>query len=103
MKDLISTTNISDFWTVSTKRRKRYTGHKKRLYIQQRGVCKWCGRGCIFGGDGGTPEEFTVDHIIPLKVQGTNHYRNLVGSCFACNSKRNRRWWEIHLVLWRTV
>jgi 5-methylcytosine-specific restriction endonuclease McrA len=69
-----------------------YKSEKQRLWICQSGICYWCKRQCKFQGNGGTKEEFTVDHIISLNVGGTNHWRNLVGSCHQCNNRRGCEW-----------
>lgn len=69
-----------------------YKPEKQRLWICQTGLCHWCKRECIFGGIGGTKNEFTVDHVIALCAGGTNHWKNLVGSCHECNNRRGCEW-----------
>lgn len=71
---------------------------KKRLWISQKGKCKWCGQFCMYHCNGGVPTEFTVDHVVPLSHGGTNHWMNVVGSCHRCNNKRNRRWEKLERV-----
>ena len=41
---------------------------------------------------------FTVDHIMPLCAKGSNHWRNLVGACGACNNDRNKKWEFVRLI-----
>lgn len=45
--------------------------------------CRWCGKQLSF-------RESTVDHVIPLARGGTNHVKNLVIACEACNRRRGR-------------
>ena len=71
-------------------------GDRLRLWGQQQGRCWWCKRQCRLDGD---PEDdyWNVDHVIPLSHWGTNHWRNLVGSCYKCNEERDLRWREIKI------
>ena len=78
--------------TTNPKRRRAYKNSRERILISQKRKCKWCGKFCKKHGNGGEPTQFTVDHVIPLHVGGTNHWMNTVGSCFKCNNKRNREW-----------
>jgi 5-methylcytosine-specific restriction endonuclease McrA len=82
----------------SSKRKKSYRKDKERLWIGQGGVCYWCSKNCNFNGNGGTPDEFTIDHVIPLDHNGTNNWMNLVGSCQACNLKRQRKWSDYKII-----
>lgn len=43
--------------------------------------CHWCKKDLSF-------RESTIDHVIPLARGGTNHPKNFVIACEACNSKR---------------
>lgn len=48
--------------------------------ITRRDPCAYCGEA---GG--------TIDHIVPLKSDGANHWQNFTGACLACNGgKRDR-------------
>lgn len=76
-------------------KRKKYNFDRERLWVSQNGVCHWCKKLCVKRGSGGNKDEFTVDHIVPLKCNGTNHWMNLVGSCFECNRKREIAWRKI--------
>ena len=78
-------------------RRRYYRQDKMRLWIAQNQKCKWCGKACLQSGPGSSPDEFTIDHVIPLHCQGTNHWKNLVGACFACNKQRSKNWMEINI------
>jgi hypothetical protein len=71
---------------------RRYTGssprpdlsqERKALFVEQRGVCFFCGKECTWSG-------FTVDHIIPRCRGGTDDLENLKGACSECNYLRNR-------------
>ena len=78
--------------STSSKRHRSYKASKERLFISQKKKCRWCGKFCKMNGSGGERTQFTVDHVIPLILGGTNHWMNMVGSCFKCNSKRNKIW-----------
>lgn len=86
---------------ISHIRRTSYAFEKRRLWIAQNGICYWCGKQCIENGNGGKPTEFTVDHVIPLAVHGTNHWMNLVGACAKCNNHRGKVWGRISLVMFK--
>jgi 5-methylcytosine-specific restriction endonuclease McrA len=83
---------MHDRVVLSNKRFNSYKLDKRRLWIAQNGICHWCKCQCNLHGTGGTPTEFTVDHIISLNAGGTNHWRNLVGSCHKCNNQRGCYW-----------
>jgi hypothetical protein len=76
------------------KRQSHYKSHRQRLWISQHGICWWCGKECVFNGMGGEALHFTIDHIIPLSANGTNHWRNMVGSCHKCNINRDIYKWS---------
>lgn len=52
---------------------------RKRIYARGKGKCALCGKKIPF-------DDFTVDHIIPLILNGSNEEDNLQIACFDCNS-----------------
>lgn len=83
----------SDVNPISYKRRAHYGIHRQRMWIGQGSKCYWCKIECVFDYEGLQPENhFTTDHIIPLSLFGTSHWRNMVGACYKCNQERNQRW-----------
>jgi len=44
--------------------------------------CAYCG--CVL-----TPDNWTIEHIIPKIKGGTNAYENLVGACKTCNGTKS--------------
>ncbi|WMC94415.1 HNH endonuclease [Kineothrix sp. MB12-C1] len=61
------------------KRRKRHPMEvRKKIYEEANGRCMLCGRKILF-------EEMTLDHIIPLAINGADNANNLTAACFACN------------------
>ena len=84
---------------LTSKRRNSYSLHRGRLWELQCGRCYWCGCKCHYEGFGGGSLDFTVDHVIPLAQGGTNHWMNLIGSCYKCNDARNKKWRNISLIL----
>ena len=81
-------------------RRAHYKWTRNRLWIIQKGICYWCGKQCVKDGLGGDRDQFTVDHVIPLGASGTNHWKNMIGSCFSCNNTRNKKWEYVRLIKW---
>ncbi|HBQ97919.1 MULTISPECIES: HNH endonuclease signature motif containing protein [unclassified Roseofilum] len=56
--------------------------NKRAKLIEQFGTrCYWCE--CIL-----SPEEITLDHLIPKKHGGSNSLENLRITCFSCNNQR---------------
>jgi 5-methylcytosine-specific restriction endonuclease McrA len=47
----------------------------------QEGVCHYCGGKF-------TPEEITMDHIVPVSRGGKSVKGNIVAACKPCNSKK---------------
>ena len=45
------------------------------------GICSYCGRKV-------TPDELTMDHVIPLSRGGVSERFNLVPACKECNNKK---------------
>ena len=96
-------------------RRKRHKARSKHLdamYAFQHSLCHWCksataivgnipvesvlrlDNGCVVWRDGN--EYFrariaTVDHVVPLRDNGSNERENLVMSCAGCNQSRTRQ------------
>ena len=81
---------------LTTKRKTSYKLDRFRLWEAQHGCCHWCNRECSLTVEGSS--FFTVDHIIPLSYGGTNHWRNMVGSCKKCNGNRERVWSKFIIV-----
>ena len=58
------------------------------------GRCHWCD--CVF-----SPEELTMDHVIPLARGGKASRNNVVPACKNCNSKKKYLLpmeWEEYLI-----
>ncbi len=53
-----------------------------RQYLEDRadGRCEYCKASVVF-----IPHSFTVDHIIPPSIGGTDGLENLAYACFGCN------------------
>lgn len=56
---------------------------KSQWWLQkiQEGVCHYCGGKF-------TPEEITMDHIVPVSRGGKSAKGNIVAACKPCNSKK---------------
>ncbi len=51
--------------------------------------CAYCGKPLY------SPEETTIDHIIPKSRGGSNHFRNLIPACLPCNRERGNKTWVV--------
>lgn len=87
-----------------TKRRKalRKGAQGNYTFAQWQARFSYYGGMCAYCGTKLTIENAHVDHVIALKVGGTNWPSNLVPACCSCNcSKRTSRWlphnfWELY-------
>ena len=55
------------------------------LYLRDGMACAYCGEGVEAGA------KFSLDHVSPHSMGGTNHAENLVTCCIRCNSSRGNR------------
>lgn len=60
-------------------RRRFSKAERAKILERSGGKCLCCGKQL-------KPEDFTVDHVVPLSRGGTNDIENLVALCFNCNS-----------------
>ena len=56
---------------------------KQRIYIQQNGLCAYCGQYVVFS-------KMTIDHIIPLSKGGLNEESNYQCVCYQCNQAKGQ-------------
>lgn len=54
---------------------------KKHIYLRDSYTCQYCGKVT-------TPNELTLDHILPQSRGGKSVWHNLVTSCRKCNTKK---------------
>lgn len=54
---------------------------KIRVWVRDKNICFYCHKKC-------TPQEVSVDHVIPRWKGGTHDMENLVTSCKECNQKK---------------
>lgn len=54
---------------------------RKMIYEKSNGTCQLCGRKIIY-------DNMTIDHIIPLAMNGTSDIENLQCACEFCNSAK---------------
>lgn len=63
---------------IKTPRRNFTTRERRDIYIRDNGTCGICGRIV-------PPNDFTIDHVIPISKGGTYDYDNLQCCCRKCN------------------
>ena len=66
----------------------RRSERRAKLFIFQQAKCANCFRECTLEKPTKKRRMFTVDHVIPKRLGGTNAWRNLVGLCIGCNLKK---------------
>ena len=59
---------------------------RKAIYLRDDLKCVYCGDGIETEGF-----IFTLDHLIPQELGGTNETKNLVTACKACNSAKGAK------------
>lgn len=75
---VLDSTMVSEPVVLKTKRRPFTQKERLDIYVRDKGRCGICGKFV-------SPEEYTVDHIIPLSRGGTYEYGNLQCTCRRCN------------------
>lgn len=59
--------------------RRRFTKlERQEIYNKANGRCALCGRKVLF-------DEFTIDHIVPIAMNGSDDMENLQCTCVSCN------------------
>jgi len=58
---------------------------RKAIYVRDDLACVYCGKGIEDG------IIFTLDHLIPQELGGSNHESNLVTACKTCNSQKGSK------------
>ena len=81
MKDWIET-NIDKKHSAKEKTRAREL-RKSQWWKNKiaKGVCHYCGKNF-------SPDELTMDHIVPISRGGKSTKRNVVACCKGCNNKK---------------
>ena len=83
-KTCINRTDIPQRTDVVPLKRYNHPDNRKFLYGEQGGICNGCGMHFQI-------QNFTVDHIIPRSMGGTDHLENLQLLCGNCNSIKGDR------------
>jgi len=60
---------------------------RKALFERDRWRCRYCGRAV-------SPEDATLDHVVPQHAGGAHSAENLATSCLMCNSIKSGRTYE---------
>jgi 5-methylcytosine-specific restriction endonuclease McrA len=70
---------------INVRQRRQASGMKRtRIYMRDKFRCQYC-------GDRKSPNELTLDHILPRSRGGDNSPVNVVTACVACNSRKGNR------------
>ena len=69
----------------------KYIRRTNRVYFTRRNVylrdhfhCQYCGKSC-------TPEQLTIDHVLPKSRGGHTAWDNVVAACYRCNLGKGSR------------
>jgi len=57
---------------------------RRQIIKRDRHRCQYCGKQC-------SPDEWTIDHIIPRAYQGKTTWENCITACYKCNSQKANR------------
>lgn len=63
---------------------------KRRVWERSGGVCAMCRIQCTRTG-GNEVTHGTVDHIVPKRLGGGNHWRNLQLLCLGCHREKDQQ------------
>ncbi len=63
--------------------------NRRYFFTLQRGQCIYCGTACLLDGCPHAEKLFTIDHIVPLALNGRGDRANLAGACRLCNQERS--------------
>jgi 5-methylcytosine-specific restriction endonuclease McrA len=69
---------------VNVPRRNPPTWTRRRLLARDAYTCAYCGKTC-------SPDEATVDHVLPVSRGGLSSWGNTVTACFPCNQRKANR------------
>ncbi len=58
--------------------------NRKNLFDRDRNTCQYCGAR-------DSPQELTIDHVVPRSRGGTSTWENCVIACLPCNLKKGNR------------
>lgn len=59
----------------------RVTYTRKNVHIRDKYTCQYCG----------SPDNLTLDHVMPVSRGGKSVWENVVTACYPCNSKKGSR------------
>ena len=73
-------------------RRKMSRWVRDQLFHDSNGKCHWCQKALVRSKQR-HPDQFVIDHRVPLAQGGSNQFTNLVASCRACNEAKGAAQW----------
>lgn len=63
---------------------KSASGKKHKIFARDSWICVYCSKAC-------TPDELTLDHVVPKSKGGDSSSSNLVTACKGCNNLKSDR------------
>lgn len=70
---------------VDVRKRRRESGKQRfRIFVRDRFRCQYCSKRF-------SPQDLTLDHIIPRSKNGSDDPENLAASCYPCNQRKGNR------------
>lgn len=61
---------------------------RREAYLEQEGLCYWCGQKMQWKGWWQSPRLCTADHLVPRSEGGQTIRGNIVAACRDCNNRR---------------
>lgn len=58
--------------------------NRRGIYLRDQGLCAYCGKWVPFS-------EASMDHVVPLALNGPTRWENLVNACKRCNERKAGR------------
>lgn len=78
---------LDEYQSHTTVRRQIPTRLREEIWFDSKGICLYCGTAMVRLA-ANSPDQFTIDHVIPLARGGDNQRSNLAPSCRSCNSRK---------------
>ncbi len=79
--------DLDEYQPHTAARRQIPTRLREEIWSTSRGICSYCGTEMARSA-ANSPNQFTIDHVIPLVRGGGDQRSNLLPACRSCNSQK---------------